>query len=63
MPNTNEEQALADAALVWWIGHRPVSYGEREHLANPTVNTATATESALAKCVATLLSLNHWEAD
>ena len=49
--------AVLAAALAWWERKRPLSRDLRSHLDNPTVNTATNTESALAKAVATAVEV------
>ena len=43
---------VADAAAVWWTMHRPIQWSVERHLANPTINCATAAEKTLAKFVA-----------
>ena len=43
---------VADAAVVWWTMHRPIQWSVEQHIANPTINCATAAEKTLAKMVA-----------
>lgn len=43
---------LADAAVVWWVGKRPLAMSLQKHLENPTLNTATDREKRLALAVA-----------
>jgi hypothetical protein len=50
-PKTDIERA----ALNWWRRKRPVAYDQRQHLANPRVNTVTAAETRLANAVASML--------
>ena len=45
-------QRLFLAAYQWWRNHRPVAYTLEQHLQNPTTNTTTADEQALAVAVA-----------
>ena len=43
---------VVDAALTWWLRHRPVDWDEAEHLRYPLVNTTTDAEKNLARAVA-----------
>lgn len=47
--------ALEKAALQWWVMRRPLDFTEQAHLDNPTINTTTADEKALASAVAQAL--------
>ena len=47
--------AVVSAAIEWWLSHRPVKWGEGEHLHNPTVNLSTVPEGQLAVAVAAFL--------
>jgi hypothetical protein len=50
--------AVAAAAYEWWTMRRPASFSEADHQANPTINTVTDSERALALAVAgTLVSV------
>lgn len=40
------------AALAWWESLRPVDWSLRQHIDNPTVNTASANERRMAEAVA-----------
>lgn len=40
------------AAVRWWKGKCPIRFTEKEHLANPTINTVTEGERKLAAAVA-----------
>jgi len=50
----NEEklQKVLNTAFDWWRSHRPAVFTATEHLKNPTINTATEAEEALAHAVA-----------
>ena len=48
-------QALSEAAVEWWLAHRPLDYSESDHFANPTVNCVGEIEKRLAACVTDLL--------
>ena len=50
-------QSLDRAALAWWEQLRPDNWTLREHLENPTLNTKSAAEQALAAAVAAAVSL------
>ena len=39
------------AAESWWLGLRPINWTEAQHIENPTVNTTTDNEKALAKSI------------
>lgn len=55
MPMT-KEQALIEAAIEWWRAHRPLSFSEADHLANPKVNAGYRKGTAeLAVAVAAFL--------
>lgn len=45
-------QLVDRAALAWWEHLRPIGWGLPEHLENPTVNTRSGAEHALAAAVA-----------
>ena len=44
--------AVADAAVMWWVGKRPVLMSIEQHRAHPTINCATDSECRLARAVA-----------
>lgn len=44
--------AVEAAALAWWRTHKPCSWSAAEHKANPTINTVTSVDAALASAVA-----------
>lgn len=46
------QAAVADAAVEWWLGKRPNSYGEVMHIDNPAINTSSSREATLACAVA-----------
>ena len=48
----NHERQIVIAANAWWKDNRPAGWTMRQHLENPTVNTTTDTEAALASAVA-----------
>ena len=48
----NAAGPVLTAALAWWRCRRPVGWTETEHLEHPEINTATASEQALARAVA-----------
>ncbi len=43
---------LREPAQRWWLSKRPVAWSAAEHFANPTINTTTPAEKALATAVA-----------
>jgi hypothetical protein len=47
-----QDQQVLKAARRWWRGKRPVSWKQRQHLENPTVNCVGDWEHQLAKAVA-----------
>ena len=49
-----ERTGLIDAAYDWWVSKRPRDYTEADHHNNPTVNTVTMREKALAEAVSRL---------
>ena len=55
-------QALAEAAVLWWRLHRPLGWGETQHLDNPAINCMNAGEGHLAVGVARLVALRQQEA-
>jgi hypothetical protein len=50
-PKTDIERT----ALNWWRSLRPYAYSQRQHLANPLVNTMSAAEKRLANAVAAMV--------
>lgn len=50
-PKTDIERA----ALNWWRSKRPVAYDQKQHLAQPRVNTSGAAEKRLANAVAAMV--------
>lgn len=46
---------VEQAAFQWWLSRRPLSYNEDQHLDNPTVNTFSDAEKALARAVAEIV--------
>ena len=44
-------------AIKWWKMHRPCGWTQAQHLANPTVNTCTDSEKALALSIAEYIKL------
>ena len=44
--------AVARAAMAWWASKRPLSCDLGHHIANPTINTVSADERALARACA-----------
>lgn len=54
LPSTNERdllEALAGAAVKWWVGRRPIMWTLEQHFRNPFVNCLTATERILALAI------------
>lgn len=49
---SRNERPLILAANAWWRAYRPCDYDQKDHLANPTVNTIGKTEARLAQVVA-----------
>jgi hypothetical protein len=47
-----EDRTVLAAAYFWWLSKRPLADNEQDHLQNPTVNTVSAEEKALAQAVA-----------
>ena len=47
--------AVVQAAVWWWRTKRPMGWTQRQHLANPDVNTTTTAQSHLAYTVALLV--------
>lgn len=45
-------ETVHGVAYQWWKSRRPVSFTEADHIANPTVNTTSAAEAAMAQAVA-----------
>lgn len=43
---------LTEAAIAWWMSHRPIRWVEAQHLAGPRVNMNRPSEMALAEAVA-----------
>lgn len=52
---TPTEASIIFAAIAWWKNHRPCSFSEAEHLAEPAINTANDVEKRLARAVAKLV--------
>ena len=48
------------AAIQWWEMHRPIAYTKQQHIENPSVNTATASEKQLAIHVAEYVKKGIW---
>ena len=48
---SNESERVMRTAFLWWRNHRPITWGEAEHLKNPTINCSTE-ELQLARAVA-----------
>jgi hypothetical protein len=40
--------SLADAAIFWWVGKRPLSWSVAQHIENPTINCPSSYEKELA---------------
>lgn len=48
---------VVDTAKAWWESRRPADFDVDAHLRNPTVNTNSAAETALATAVANMVVL------
>lgn len=53
---STEEDGVVQAALSWWKGRRPCASTLRAHLLNPTINTNSDSERAMARACAELIS-------
>lgn len=49
---TDQEQAVINAAKRWWLSHRPIGWGECDHLDAADINCVTQREKELANAVA-----------
>lgn len=49
-------QAVAEAAVAWWIGRRPAGWSLAQHLADPAVNCEGDHERELAAAAARWIS-------
>lgn len=54
--------AVYQAARLWWKSHRPTQWSEAQHLAQPTVNCTSASERRLASSVAKELNARRLRA-
>lgn len=52
-------EEVIQAALAWWENLRPVGWGLRQHLDNPTINTMSKSECELAKRVANAVEVGR----
>ena len=50
-----EQEAVIRAAVAWWQSHRPLVWGEPEHLKHPSINTCSDPEKTLALAAAKLV--------
>ena len=49
------ESIVIHHAKRWWKNKRPIAFTEKEHHANPTINTLNGIEHCLAKAVSKLI--------
>ncbi|NML17945.1 hypothetical protein [Azohydromonas caseinilytica] len=55
-PDTVVLHGVAEAAVAWWMAHRPSDWSLEQHLADPAVNCKSDQERQLAYSVAQWLS-------
>ena len=43
---------LINSSIKWWLGKRPIDWSEKDHLANPEINSFNTGEKDLCRAIA-----------